>query len=246
MIKVYSWFIVALAAAAMMLAACSGDDDNSGGVIIPLKIGKTWYYQEVMGETAAKAPPSDYVFFLSVLSTKEIREQTTYAVLAGDPWDYYYADYFRNKDDGIHYYGYYDYWDMEEYIYNAEGLLWKYPCKAGDTYQGFYDEFREITVVSTNAKVTVPAGTYTCVQYEVPWYSNEYGESWSYKYFAPDVGLVKEVVHDIWEGVEEVYGLELIKIDNDGPPYNSTVVSPRTDQERSKRIGLLGIYYSKR
>lgn len=76
-------------------------------------------------------------------------------------------------------------------IGTIEQLTYKYPAVAGDTIRLINGAV--VTVISTTASVTVPAGTYRCHVYRIPltFPTTEFVDT-VYDYVAPGVGLVRK------------------------------------------------------
>lgn len=72
-------------------------------------------------------------------------------------------------------------------------VYFQYPTQAGNSYKSQFDEDGEpierVDVVSTNAKVVVPAGTFECIHYR--FIELETGMATLNAYAAPGVGVVK-------------------------------------------------------
>jgi len=94
--------------------------------------------------------------------------------------------YAVNRSDGV--------WYWSDTLSPPEALALKYPATAGQSYP-FYEA--TITVVSTSASVTVPAGTFSCYYYEanVP-IIGTIAKFW----VAPNIGIIQA----------EEYGINII------------------------------------
>jgi hypothetical protein len=170
----------------LSLSSCKNDSAPTGaqpnaGEILPLKVGNQW-----IGRVASLGSPSLPPYLDTMVVTKDTMIQNEeWFFLTG--WSLYVA----NRSDGL--------WAYND---SQTWLLWKFPAGEGDSYRRLFDT---VTVVSTNAIVSVPAGTYHCYQYHFE--VSDYNE-----YLSPEVGPIKvgpyivtgesgpdEVYHVTWE-----------------------------------------------
>jgi hypothetical protein len=169
----------------VLLSSCKKDSaptepQSNAGEILPLKVGNQW----IGRVTDLDSPGHPSHLDTMVVAKDTVIQNEKWFFLTG--WSLYVA----NRTDGL--------WALDN---SQTWLLWKFPAVEGESYRRLFDT---VTVVSTNAIVSVPAGTYRCYQYHVE--GSDYNE-----YLSPDVGPIKmgpyivttesgpEVYHVTWE-----------------------------------------------
>ena len=175
----------ALVVSAVVIWTGCGENNSMDGlvlpaVIMPLKAGNEWTYRRTVYNN--DLPVSVDTSVLLIYRDTTIQNETWYILYAsGD------RQMLCNRDYGLWY------WDIDS---SAPCLLAKYPATVGDQWILYGDT---VTVVSTNAKVSVPGGVYSCYQYLVSYSEHvvvDYGyydvdvDRW--RSYAPNVGLVKD------------------------------------------------------
>ena len=135
------------------LAACS-DDDNSVSTpekiskgIWPMAVGNTWAYETQYFDSDLENK-STLIFCDSAL---QINGQSVYKLFSGDD-----IIYLQNNTDGV-YLG-------SDKPASDFFIEYKYPCSVGDTFSKRGNQVL-YTVESISDKITVPAGTFTCIKY---------------------------------------------------------------------------------
>ncbi len=114
----------------------------------------------------------------------------------GDDGEYNYT-YNSNQANGYSL-GYIS--DLNNTSSMLNNTVWKYPAKVGDFYSFTQKPGGRVTacrVSSTNIKVSVPAGTYTCYEYDIVSTSDP-NTVYTRCYMCPNVGLIK--VHSESDG----------------------------------------------
>ncbi len=157
---------------------CCGDDDdptgpNQGGEIYPMAIGNTWTYEVVDFDTSGIEESRDTIWTTVVRDTV-IEGETWYVTESLDDEDGIHLSYCTSRSDGF--------WaDWPE-----EQLYYKYPANVGDRYMVDEDT---VVVESLSESVTVPAGQFNCVRYNVR--DNMFPLSTN-SWLSPEVGLVSD------------------------------------------------------
>lgn len=177
----------------IFIISCSDEKDknepidyNTNG-IIPLKIGNYWKYESQTYFTKDSLPTYSYDN-LSVFGDTNIDGTKYYFVLNIN--NEYTAS--TNKEDGYYYHSF-------DNIKNNDFLYYRYPCNIGDKWDMviFSDEDLDekyCIVKSLNKVVTVPFGTFECINYEVSEVQRYQHltmiDIYSY-YISPGVGFIK-------------------------------------------------------
>ncbi len=151
-------------------------------VLINLNI-PTWFVTDVVEYNTSGGIINAYETITTIYSDTLIGDSTWMVLEDASSSSHQYA---VNRDNGV--------WYWSDTLSPPEALALKYPATAGENYP-FYEA--TITVVSTNASVTVPAGTFSCYYYEanVP-IIGTIAKFWC----APNIGIIKA----------EEYGLNII------------------------------------
>lgn len=146
-------FVGMLATGALVSACDSGggdDGDEGQPALMPLKVGNSWTY-EVQGDGSTEAT-------LEITRSVTIDEEQHYEMDPGI--DQYETDgesfLVRPEGDGLYV--------MEE---DLVGFPLKYPADDGEIYTHTDSDGNEYKIPVTNRTVTVPAGTFDCLQYEI-------------------------------------------------------------------------------
>ena len=175
-----------LAVMAIVLAgtifSCSDDDQITNSEpsedIMPLAIGNRWTYEilrlDPLGDTVSLDSQSTVIVGDTVISGQTWYQYETDVIQSSDLPD------LRNASDGLLITG-------PDSTYPPY-LLAKYPATTGDTWTNANGD-DTLWVRGTKVSVTVPAGTYECVQYAIHRLS---GDS-TINYYAPGTGLVRQI-----------------------------------------------------
>ncbi len=182
----------------LVLASCKSATDNgvSNGVLIPLKAGNTWRYEETTTDTLG-----------NILQKRIDSSSVGLSVnIDGVSWSFFTppgestlnAGLFANKFGGL--------WALDPQT-NTSMLQFPYPASAGYDYLFFADTssdsiiFRlKIKISSTNEPVVTSKGTFSCYLYqarveELNFITNKLKVSpvTSDIYIAPNIGMIKMV-----------------------------------------------------
>ncbi len=164
----------------LVAALASGCDKNDKSTnpqktveIWPLKVGNQWTYEDQLLDTAGNIFHWDTTVMLIAKDT----------VIQGETWYITTVNGIRdpetlpgkNRSDGL--------WGWD----GSSGMLvWKYPATVADTFKFGIDT---VTIESIHDTVTVPAGTFVCLNYK--WVDNEDpGRVYQYHYLSPGVGWI--------------------------------------------------------
>jgi hypothetical protein len=150
------------------------------GGILPLKIGNNWIYELYGMDTTSNRMRVFKIDTFSVIGDTLINDSLWY-VLDGLGEDSTMA---RNIENGL--------WFLRKG--RPPFLFAKYPAVLGDKYNTVSEAVELSTeVISTGARINVPAGPFTCFKYQQivdpPHAINNF-------YFAPGVGLIKMDILD--------------------------------------------------
>jgi hypothetical protein len=170
-------FVLALISV-LWISACSKKDSNpvtpnSPTAIFPLAAGNQWIMQSYFYSGSAWIPTTK--------DTTGIKRDTT---ISGEKW-YTMGDntYMTNRSDGL--------WQFT--AEDGAQLMFKYPVQVNDSFKqitgnaasGFDTSF--VKVLSISQSVVVPAGTFTCVTYQL---TNAAGDGIQTLQIAPGKGPV--------------------------------------------------------
>lgn len=149
--------------------------------IVPLAIGNNWTSYFVEYNESGSVVDSGLTTTL-VIGDSIIEDSTWY--LISDSTTFGDSSLWTNMDDGL--------WAWSDTTTPNAYLALKYPATAGESYTLF--DPVTVTVESTNASVTVPAGTFECYYYRmhVPIYGT-IGRVWA----APNIGVVQGQLYEI-------------------------------------------------
>lgn len=156
----------------LMLSSCkktNSIDSTPASQIWPFEVGNTWVYVDSSFDTTGA--------LRSVVD--QPRAVTIDLLIAGERWYHMAGDsrFYTNRSDGL-----WVIWDFSDS--SVHSLLFKYPCKVGDTWK--YGR-GHVTVLSTDTTLTVPSGTYHCYEYLIQY--NSRPEQYCYLY--PGVGFIR-------------------------------------------------------
>ncbi len=158
----------------------SGQYDSSFG-ILPLKTGNTWqYFQQTLDSNGNALDTSTVT--MSVIRSDSIGSFKGYSIRGFYFW-FVNPVIFANRADGL-------------YTANIPGIIFiplpppkiektiAFPTFRGDTltYSGYLIKTRNV-----NETLTVKAGTYSCIVYDIEKDNHNLGEIW----MAPYVGIIK-------------------------------------------------------
>lgn len=182
----------------LILAACKENTTSQTldtSVIKPLEIGNYWVFNRieyisesdslidepfkevVLGDTSIDGKKLYYSRYFEVNDT--MYNDTIYYPVPGI------VKYYYNNSKGLNIVLMHI--DMME-IWFEESLFLKYPASSNDTYKS--ELWGDFKVVSTNEKVTVPAGTFTCYKFVMEAGTTDYMERYYY-YYSPGIGCIK-------------------------------------------------------
>jgi hypothetical protein len=145
-----------------LLTACPDDDNKQEEPleIYPLTVGNNWTYKlNIYPEDDSVETLRESV--ISIVRDTLVNDKTYFLAEKDGKLS---KDRIILKEDGIYV--------TNSIIYNDEDVLvYKYPCKVGDTWEkrvsDIYIDAKSLSVVkSLNTKVTVPYGTFECIEYE--------------------------------------------------------------------------------
>jgi len=170
-----------LATGALVSACDSGggnDGDEGQSALMPLKVGNSWTYEVPQGDGSTEAT-------LEITRSVTIDDEQHYEMDPG--LDQYETDgepfLVRTEGDGVYV--------MEE---DLVGFPLKYPAEDGEIYTYTDDDGNEYRITITDQTITVPAGTFDCLQYEIefdgPGGESGFGLSGS-ACISPDVGPIR-------------------------------------------------------
>ncbi len=149
-----------------------GDSSSSFGEIVPLQIGNLWEYSitnyDTSGMEIYNSSQKD-----SVESDTTINNILWYKITNNINSN---VDFLTRNQTGFGYY-YYNFNSTSE-----EVLVYKYPCKVGDTYENYQ-------VINVNVKFNLNSKEYECIQYR-QYLDIDKMEYWD-TYVSPGIGIVK-------------------------------------------------------
>ena len=168
-----------LLASIFLTAGCTKDDNpvnqnDSSSVLMPLNVGNQWTYQNTMVDS------SGVVRFSSTIIYKIFRD----TLIQNEKWYLYGTNttpsaWMANRADGL--------WIMPAPGNISQSRVWyKYPANVNDSWIVFN---AAVTLAAANISLTVPLGTFSCLQYTVSDTSS--GAGLETIYFAPGKGIIK-------------------------------------------------------
>jgi len=153
-------FVGMLATGALVSACDSGrgnDGDGGQSALIPLNTGNSWTY-EVQDNSRGEDNGSTEQATLEITRSLTIDEEQHYEMDPGI--DQYETDgepfLARPREEGLYV--------TEE---NLVGFPLRYPAEDGKIYTHTDDDGNEYKITVTDQTITVPAGTFDCLQYEI-------------------------------------------------------------------------------
>jgi hypothetical protein len=185
-LKLYRAIIgIGLLLSILLVASCGDKSTNPKqvGDIWPLKVGNLWRAQVVEYDTNAVVISTD-TLVLEVAKDTIIHNETFYIITVNGVRDPEVPP-LTERSDGIYWY-----WSLPDTI----ALCLKYPAAVNDW---FYWGNDSAVVVSTNISVTVPAGTFSCYQYDIYSSPSQLKQS---SYYSPYYGPVKSEEYSKTQG----------------------------------------------
>lgn len=156
----------------------STDGNNDSKYLIPFKVGNSWEYENIFYDTAGN------VMSTSTKTEKIIKDTIMFNMhfyMMYINW----GVYLTNKADGVWEY----HISLDSVIINR-ALIYKYPCKTGDTYHiSLGRPEPDVIIISTNEAVEVESETFNCILYRYQF--DEPDDNHRNFYFAPGVGKIK-------------------------------------------------------
>ena len=138
-------------------------------VIIPLKVGNMWIYKTTSWSVRANSDSTFYSDTTRVNSQMVINNAVWFLVTTTTGVD---TSKRQNRSDGL--------WGFDSL--QGPELIIKYPANINDTYG-------EYTVVTTDTAIDVSAGRFNCYVYK-----RINSNSETKLFFAPGIGLIKEII----------------------------------------------------
>ena len=171
-------FISALLLVIAVLCGCDDDDEvtnpPAAKSLWPLKVGNEWTYENQVLDPAGAVLQYDTTVF-QVAKDTVVEGATWYILTLNGARDSEVLPC-RSRSDGVWA------WDGASAF-----LFWKYPAAVGDSWIILTDT---AAIEAVGESVTVPAGTFTCVNYK--WTgSRDPDRVYQYHYMSPGVGRVK-------------------------------------------------------
>ncbi len=170
-----------------------GDDSGNDGILIPLKVGNSWEREVIVFGSNGNVSDS-YSIVESIDDTIQVDEQAWFVNN--------YGDQYQNRRDGL--------WMRDDI--NGEYLMFKYPTRAGDSHT-ISDGNMRVTTVDGDTTIVVPAGSFSCIRFDVT-QLDPYPDGWTDHYFfAIDLGYVKYILEtaDGHGGYRELARVSLIE-----------------------------------
>lgn len=162
---------------ALLILGCSNNNKSlnpsQDKQIWPLKVGNEWTYEDRLLDSAGRTVHVDTSVFAVIKDT----------LIQGERWYVFTYNGVRDpegslgtiRSDGL--------WTNGP----SEGLVFKYPAAVNDTFMMGTDTS---IVESIHDTVTVPAGTFVCINYK--WVGgSEPNRTHQYHYMSPGVGFIK-------------------------------------------------------
>lgn len=175
--------------------SCNKDDNpvktdlnGSGSTIMPFKVGNTWegtfaYYDSTGAITFSNDNPLTtlFLFVKDTLHQGEHWYATSGASLP--PTSFSSSMFLTVRSDGL--------WGRPSLAAGSVPfLIAKFPGSVNDSYLTGTDTNYRATLLSKNASITVPRGTYSCYHYRVS-HKNDPTDLRSAYYMCPDSGFVR-------------------------------------------------------
>ncbi|MEW5796869.1 MAG: hypothetical protein AB1772_10990 [Candidatus Zixiibacteriota bacterium] len=162
----------------ILLAGCDSSDKSTNPTppkqILPLTVGNFYVYENAVLDSAGSVIGADTVIW-TVAKDTIIQNERWYIMTVNGVRDPEVSLPTTNRGDGL-------------WVDGPSGfLLFKYPAAVNDTV--FFGSDTS-TVESIHDTITVPAGTFECINYK--WVgSRDEDRAYQYHYFSPGVGHVK-------------------------------------------------------
>lgn len=169
------------------VSGCSKTDEvpaPSASEIFPLKTGNVWRF-ETVGSDSVVHP------HVNLVTGDQVINGTRWYILT---YDTIITTYCRNTAEGWWYLA-----GEDPVGQGTPSLYYRFPAKAGDQYMT--SDSTLVKVVSTNARITVKAGTFSCYHYHMVHYLESYECE---EYFAPGTGFIRHVTYAPGSGVTQV------------------------------------------
>jgi hypothetical protein len=173
-----------------VISSCSSP--NSGPnedslQIMPLEEGKAWIYstnQKIYTSSDTSFKYDTIGFGLN--RKRRVDNEDLYELVTR--FDNHTDQFYINRSNGL--------WGVRYYSYDSSygdlTYIYKYPTKVGDFwYESYHPSSAQITTVAVDKKITVPAGTYSCVCYKI-YYPSE--RKTLYNCLSPGVGLIMQKI----------------------------------------------------
>ncbi|MES2765926.1 MAG: hypothetical protein V4642_08665 [Bacteroidota bacterium] len=169
-----------LLAAIIIFNSCSNSFEPDTSVIQSLNVGDYWIYHVLV-----KKLPDNIIIQDASDTTFVVGQQ----VINNETWYKLSTSYLMiNKDDGL--------WGRKDSL-SAPEFIAPYPTTANSRYLRYSDDTSQVYLVteSVNTETEVIAGTFTCNVYkdERIEHDKKACECIHQKYYAPGIGLVKEI-----------------------------------------------------
>jgi len=180
MTKIHISFFALALLSVLWIGACSKNDSNpvtpnSSGGVFPLAVGNKWLLQKYTYDNASGGMKASSVDTMKIVQDTLIRNEKWFTTGNGS--------YMTNRTGGT-------------WLYDANTsmqLYLKYPAQVDDSYRviqgdsvNSYDTML-VKMLSINQSVTVPAGTFSCMTYQITYASSKTIRTLQ---FAPGKGLV--------------------------------------------------------
>ena len=181
----YLFLAAVLTIGLALQSACDKDNPVSQGggatILMPLKVGNQWTYLLKAYDTSGTAMVTDTITF-ALLRDTTIQNEKWYFIVAGASA----VELLANRPDGL--------WYRRIGPDGQSPVLFaKYPASVNDTWIGI--DSSTARVVSTNAGISVPKGTYTCFHYT---YADKYYQFvTSARFFAVGIGFVRDEYYNL-------------------------------------------------
>jgi len=138
------------------ILGCEGSIENKPeetGVIMPLKVGNQWNYKAFVIDSNGQQMAGQQISIpIKVLRDTTINGSTWY--ILNSFFDKEKLELLQYKQDGV-WFGY----------NGVEGILFRYPAQANSSYAA--PDGGIMQLISTNASVTVPVGTFSTYEYRI-------------------------------------------------------------------------------
>jgi hypothetical protein len=162
------------------------DDGTMAAALMPLQVGNKWVYGAAFEGSQVQDTGYVYERTFEILGTAVI-DGSRYYHLQIDSEE---PTYLQTREKGL-FAGDYDVHRDGEYW--NDDFFFRYPVTPGTSYTyKTIDGTREVTFVVSSAAISVPAGTFDCLVYEID-ESDELEQDVSTWSFAPGIGLIQSI-----------------------------------------------------